>query len=258
MSVRQLTVVLVCFVCTALVAAQRIPEPPSRPQPVPQFRAGVELVRLDVSVLDRNRRPVRGLTPADFTLLENGVPQKIAAFNAVDIPVPGAPAIAWMREVAPDVRSNEGMDERRLFLILLDDATIQGDPCAIANVRTLRSSDRPARAIRPGSGGVHARQPELAGLHERSRATADGRRQVHRRVSRHGEGGGRRGADDLYFMYSVNVIESAVEILSTLPDRRKSIIYIGQGVPVDLGSAATPQQPGLAAGGGPRRSRRPG
>ena len=30
----------------------------------PQFRAGVELIQLDVAVLDDNRQPVRGLTAA--------------------------------------------------------------------------------------------------------------------------------------------------------------------------------------------------
>jgi hypothetical protein len=35
-------------------------------------RSGVNLVTVDVSVLDRDRGPVRGLTAADFTILENG------------------------------------------------------------------------------------------------------------------------------------------------------------------------------------------
>ena len=33
----------------------------------PQFRAGVELLQLDVVVLDNKRQPVRALTAADFT-----------------------------------------------------------------------------------------------------------------------------------------------------------------------------------------------
>ena len=40
------------------------------------FRSGVELVSVDVSVSDR-ARPVRGLAPADFQLLDNGVSQRI-------------------------------------------------------------------------------------------------------------------------------------------------------------------------------------
>jgi VWFA-related protein len=52
------------------------------------------------------------------------------------------------------------------------------------------------------------------------------------------------GMDDLYFMYSVNVVENAIDVFSTWPDRRKSIVYIGQGVPVNPELLA-PQVPGL-------------
>ena len=38
----------------------------------PAFRTGVELIQLDVAVLDDQRVPVRGLTAADFTVLEKG------------------------------------------------------------------------------------------------------------------------------------------------------------------------------------------
>jgi hypothetical protein len=39
------------------------------PQAVqPTSRAGIDVVQVDVSVLDQNRRPVRNLTAADFTV----------------------------------------------------------------------------------------------------------------------------------------------------------------------------------------------
>jgi hypothetical protein len=34
----------------------------------PTFRTGVDVVQVDVSVLDKDRRPLRGLTQADFTI----------------------------------------------------------------------------------------------------------------------------------------------------------------------------------------------
>ena len=52
---------------------------PGTPGQQPTFRAGVDVIRLDVSVLDKNSRPVHGLTMADFTVLENGKPQKLVA-----------------------------------------------------------------------------------------------------------------------------------------------------------------------------------
>jgi len=69
--------VLLAGLTVAAGAAQRgqvlnpLPQQP-RPQPgqaLPQFRSQVDLVHLDVSVLDRNRRPVLGLGPNDFTIL---------------------------------------------------------------------------------------------------------------------------------------------------------------------------------------------
>ena len=45
----------------------------------PVFKGGVDLVQLDVSVLDGNRMPMRGLTAADFTVLEDGKPRPVRA-----------------------------------------------------------------------------------------------------------------------------------------------------------------------------------
>lgn len=47
----------------------------------PTFRSRVSLVRLDVLVVDEGR-PISGLTAADFEVLDNGVPQTIAAVDA--------------------------------------------------------------------------------------------------------------------------------------------------------------------------------
>ena len=45
---------------------------------------------------------------------------------------------------------------------------------------------------------------------------------------------------------SVEVVMRAVQALGDLPDRRKSIVYIGEGVPVDLELAAGPAAMGLS------------
>jgi VWFA-related protein len=204
----------------------------------PQFRAGIDLVHLDVSVLDRDRQPVRGLTPADFTILEDGVPQNIAVFTAVDIADPEPPSTGWMRDVGPDVRSNEGVEERRLLLIVIDDATLQGDPRVIANVRRIARSiiDRlgPSDLAAVVFTRDNRRSQDYTADRARLIAAVDGVTQGFRDMSPIG------GMDDLYFMYSANVLEQAVRTLSTLPDRRKVVLYVGQGVPVDLELAATP------------------
>jgi VWFA-related protein len=158
-----------------------------------------------------------------------------------------------MRDVAPDVRTNARVEERRLFLILLDDSTIQGDPRAIKNVREiarkvideLGPSDLAALVYTRDNRHSQDYTSDRARLLAAAEKFTVGFRDM-------GKGaGGIVAPDDLYFMYSVNVVDSAVNMLTTLPDRRKSIIYIGHGVPVDLELAATPQAPGLPAGGGP-------
>jgi VWFA-related protein len=91
--------------------------PASRQEP---FRTGVDLVHIDVSVLDQHDQPVRGLVAEDFSIRENGKPQRVVAFVPVDVPPPVAPTAPWVRDIGPDVVAN-GLDARRLVVILMDD-----------------------------------------------------------------------------------------------------------------------------------------
>jgi Ca-activated chloride channel family protein len=58
-----------------------------------QFTSSVNLVEVYASVVDRNGRPVRGLTVEDFEVLEDGEPQKISAFTAGEFPLTAALAL---------------------------------------------------------------------------------------------------------------------------------------------------------------------
>jgi VWFA-related protein len=94
----------------------------SQPQQItPQpFRAGIDIVHVDVSVLDRDRKPVQGLAAADFTILEDGKPRPLAAFTAVSLPEPVTPTVAWTRDVAPDVVTNSLPQQGRLVVIMFN------------------------------------------------------------------------------------------------------------------------------------------
>jgi len=70
------------LVALALVALPRIGTPQQPPAP-PVFAAGVDLVRLDVVVLDKDGRPVTGLSRDAFTVEEGGRPQAIESFEPV-------------------------------------------------------------------------------------------------------------------------------------------------------------------------------
>ena len=78
--------------------------------PLPTFRTGVDVVQLDVTVLDKDRHPVRGLTADDFTILERGKPQSIVAFSAVDVPAPAPSA-----ETGRTLTFNSSPEARTIF-----------------------------------------------------------------------------------------------------------------------------------------------
>lgn len=59
----------------------------------PQFRSGVNVVEVYAAVVDQNGAPVAGLTSRDFTVLEDGVPQRISSFAEADFPLSVAIAI---------------------------------------------------------------------------------------------------------------------------------------------------------------------
>lgn len=91
----------------------------------PQFRAGVDLVQIDVVALDKDGHPVRGLTAADFTLVDQKKVQQIATFKEVTIPGDGAqPAVGSVLarpSLKLDVVSNQIPPADRLLVIVLDD-----------------------------------------------------------------------------------------------------------------------------------------
>jgi VWFA-related protein len=123
-------------------------------QQPPTFRSGVALVQIDVTVLDKNRRPVTGLTAADFTVKEDGVDRPIAAFTAVDLSRDAATATASAatagQPAASSTHATAGVVETplatatppvttprqdapgRLVAILMDRSTPPGEPTIVA------------------------------------------------------------------------------------------------------------------------------
>lgn len=79
-------------------ARSRRPAAPPQPAPegsgeaitvtegIPVFSSKVRLVNLTASVVDREGRPVTGLAPADFTVIEDGVPQEVSFAGSEEVP----------------------------------------------------------------------------------------------------------------------------------------------------------------------------
>jgi Ca-activated chloride channel family protein len=70
-------------------------------RPVAQFVSGVDLVEVYVSVTDSRGEPVAGLSRADFTVEEDGQPQRVDAFAAGEFPLAVAVAVDRSFSVTP-------------------------------------------------------------------------------------------------------------------------------------------------------------
>lgn len=122
--------------------AQSPPPPAQRP---PVFRAGADVVSVDVSV-QRDRRPVTGLTAADFELLDNGVAQEITEVAYEKLPID----VTMLLDVSASV-TGEVLDELRRALRQVRADLAPGDRLRllIFNMRVTRLVDfsQPAAAI---------------------------------------------------------------------------------------------------------------
>jgi Ca-activated chloride channel homolog len=70
-----------------VVTAQPQPQQQSQPQPQVPFRAGVDLVSLNVTVTESGSRYVTDLNPEDFNVFEDGVKQEVTFFNKTNLPI---------------------------------------------------------------------------------------------------------------------------------------------------------------------------
>jgi VWFA-related protein len=228
-------------------------------QQPPAFRAGVEAVVLDVSVLDRDRRPVRGLTAADFTIVEDGRPQAIQTFSAVDIPdVIVQDTTPWMREIVPDVRSNEEFKDGRVVVLVLDDATPMPAPDVL---RAKALARRTIEALGPRDlAAVVFALNTAAGqefTQDRARLLASVEKfngAIDYMPGPTRDGGSRNVAFDAFnpsaatlYQAAIHSLTTVAEYLTALPERRKALVYVSVGVPLEF-DAAGPAEVTAGAG----------
>jgi VWFA-related protein len=174
---RAATGVFVCLLGLAVLSTDgRAQQQPAAPQLPRTFQSGVDVVEVDVSVLDKDRRPVRGLAPPNFTILEDGKPRPIVAFSAVDLPERDASSAraSWVRDVSPDVVTNAIRPEGRLVVIMLDwsirfEDHLLANRIATAAVNSLGPDDLGAVVFSSGFGNAGTPQNFTA---DRSRLLA--------------------------------------------------------------------------------------
>src|SRR5918994_172823 len=92
-------------------------------QPQPTFRSDINFVQIPVRVLDARGEFVKGLTKTNFQIFEDGHPQTITTFTAVDIPsvdidatVPDAPLATVDAVASNDPIAVDG----RVYVFVLD------------------------------------------------------------------------------------------------------------------------------------------
>ena len=223
-------------------------------QQTPIFRTRIEVVQLDVSVLDKNRQPVRGLTEKDFTILEDGKPQPIVGFSTFDIDTAPPTATGWMRDVPPDVTTNE-LKESRLFVIVIDDGLIPQDPAMIRDSKKVLNSiiDKlsPDDLTAIVFTGDNRKTQDFTNDKTKLRAALD--------KFNPGLAGYRFGSEtgnvdvDLWFYQSaVRTLGNVADYLIAVPNRRKALFWVSPGVPMDIVNCRpnTPSNPPQCGGSG--------
>ncbi len=106
---------------------------PTQGEPVYRFKARSELVLVNVVVRDRSGAPLRDLKRDDFSVLEDGKPQKISSFDLENIdtaPIGGPSQATLLAASAPKAAENaepslEEFRDRRLIVLFFDLSSMQ-------------------------------------------------------------------------------------------------------------------------------------
>ncbi len=217
------------------------PQKPGQPsQPV--FRAGINFVRVDVIVSDKQGKTVADLKQSDFEVTEDGKPQTIETFKLVKldggaVPAPDGPPRPIRTDF--DEESEAARDDVRLFAIFLDDYHVRrGTSMAVrAPLDALRRE--PARAVRHGRADVPARVDLVAALHAQPRRDRQGDRAVHRpQVRVRAEERRSRSSTRITRPTTVEQIRNQVSLsalkgliihMGSLKEGRKALILVSEG-----------------------------
>lgn len=208
-------VVLVCFADTPFVAAQ---EPVAAARQT--FRTRTELVRLEVSVLDNERSPVRGLQSSDFRIEIDGVTRPVVF--AEEVNVAGTQDDRGALPAVSGVTTNDVADAR-LFVIIMDDGMTPGDPFMGRTAR--QAAQEFVRGLVPGdlvavvyTWDIHKGQ-EFTANHDLALAAID--------RFRTGPPG---PPNPLAVTYQQRTIASVLASLQAMAGHRRAVLLLSHGV----------------------------
>lgn len=229
--------------CLCAVVAPASGQEPA-PQQTPTFRTGVNLVRVDVSVIGRDGQAISDLQPADFEIQEDGVPQTAETVQFLRLDGQQTPG----SNESLDIRSQDHArleatrENVRIFAIFFDEYHIDKAPAITlpmrealeAFVEMLGPSDLVAimDPLTPLSALKFTRnRRELLDQVKKF----EGRRGVYipaRSILEEAQLT-QRNVAELRAGVSLSALNALVTYLGGLREGRKSVLFVSQGPPVN-------------------------
>jgi VWFA-related protein len=244
------------------------PSAPSQDPQQPVFRTGINFVRVDVIVTDKQGSPVADLTANDFEVFEDSKRQAIETFKLISlggVPEPGSEPARPIR-TEYDQESEAARDDVRVFVILLDDYHVRRGASMVVReplMQFLKTQIGPLDMVGLMYPLTPVRDVTLTRNHD---AVA---RAIERFEGRKFDYRPRNALEERYSMYPAEVVErvrnevslSALEGLVTylggLREGRKAVILVSEGysnyLPPQLRDPIA-EMPGI---GNPNRNRPP-
>ena len=211
------------------------------PPGTPTFRAGINFVRVDTILTDRNGNPVSDLKQSEFEVFEDGKPQAIETFKLVSLDGGLADAAQTPpREIRTDADEEleASKDDVRMFGIFLDDYHVSRDAGlatrnqiarfvetelgpsdmvgvmypleSVSSVRMTRNHDAVTGSIRLFVGRKYEYQPKNEYEERYAHYPAETVEQIRNQVS-------------------LSAIKGLITHMGTLRDGRKALILVSEG-----------------------------
>ena len=118
-------------------AQQQQQQQPPPPIGQPTFRTRVNVVRVDVSVFDRDNRAIEGLQPADFQVKEDGLAQTVETVQFIKLTgqAPSDLKESTVIRSAEHAAVEAAREDVRLFVLFLDDYHVDKAPTIMIPLR---------------------------------------------------------------------------------------------------------------------------
>jgi VWFA-related protein len=236
---------------------QQPPPPPA--QAPPTFKVEVNYVEIDARVTDAQGAFVGDLTRNDFQVFEEGTPQTITVFSRIELPVERQdPPLFKDAPIEPDVQTNLGEFNGRVFVLLLDDLqtdfrrSMRVKAAARQFIRRYIGANDLAAVVY--TGGAVDRGQEFTNSRARLLAAVDkfaGTKLPSETMSKlddyyraHQMGEQARDTNQPERGYkarnSLTALKSLAQYLSAVHGRRKAVVWFGEGIDYDIDNPFTP------------------